>query len=114
MNKGTSASGPLREVLESRQNPAGEEVVAASGGWISGPSLGALYTVEDWPDDEYGQNIVRFMDDYPDFVILDDASGWVAHARGKRSRATGPGMHATSLDELAAILNACRRREDAM
>lgn len=112
MNHGESRAGDLREMLECRPSRNGEEVHVVGGGWMSGPSLDAPYAADDWPDKEYGVNIVRLMADYPDFVILGDANGWATFTRGKRSRAVGPGSHATNLDELAAIMNAVRRRND--
>ncbi|MGH3401491.1 MAG: hypothetical protein ACRDRJ_03080 [Streptosporangiaceae bacterium] len=114
MNRGESEAGELVEILECRPGRNGEEVHVVSGGWMSGPSLDADLTPADWPETEYGNNIVRLMNDYTDFVILGDAHGWTAYTRGKRSRAVGPGTHATSLDELAALMNAVRRRMDGV
>jgi hypothetical protein len=61
----------------------------------------------------YDVNIVRLIADYPDFVITGTAAGYEARTRVS-GRARGPAITATSLDELAERMDACRRREDGV
>jgi hypothetical protein len=107
-----SGAGELTEALACRPSRNGELVEVASGGWVSGPSAGPDTVPEDWPDEEYGVNIIRLMTDYTDFVIMGEAQGYVAYLKGKRSRATGPGVRSASLDGLALAMNRIRRRID--
>ena len=61
----------------------------------------------------YDLNVTRLLADYPDFVICGDAGGWTARTR----TGTGSGgarLRATSLDELAEQMDACRRRGDGV
>ena len=60
----------------------------------------------------YDLNITRLMADYPDFIICGNADGWMARVRGSNSRASGPWLEGTSLDELAAKMDAGRRLAD--
>ena len=65
----------------------------------------------------YDMNIVALMADYTDFIIRGQADGfgWTAQARGKEGRpVAGPPLEASSLDELAELMDACRRRMDGM
>ena len=114
MNHGMSDDGELVELGGLGVNPEGQIVEMDSGGWVSGPMLPPGFELEDIPAKEYGLNIVRFMADYTDFVIVGGPGGrgWTAYTKGERSRAVGPGTSATSLDELAIYLNAIRRRSD--
>lgn len=62
----------------------------------------------------YDRNIVRLMADYPDFVICGHAAGHTAQARVD-GRGRGPELGpATSLDELADLMDKCRRRVDGV
>jgi hypothetical protein len=59
----------------------------------------------------YGTDTARVIDDYPDFGIFGFPLG-VCGARPKREDGTvyGDLMTAMSLDELADLMDACRRR----
>jgi hypothetical protein len=60
-------------------------------------------------------NVTKLMADYTDFIIRGRADGgYSAQARGKDGRPIGKPMDASSLDELAELMDACRRRVDGM
>ena len=113
---GSEGGGEGGELGLLEVSPKAEVVQVDSGGWISGPMLPPGFEPEDIPLKEYGLNIVAFMADYPEFVILGGKGGrgWTAYTRGERSRAVGPGTDAASLDEMARYLNAIRRRESGV
>lgn len=115
MNHAVSDGGELVELGALGVNPSGEIVEITSGGWISGPSLDG-FEPEDFPDTPYGENIVRFMADYTDFVIVgrERHRGYRAYLRGQKSRAVGRPVIASSLDALAPELNRIRRRMDGV
>lgn len=60
---------------------------------------------------KYGVAIGRIIDDYPDFVIMGDADGYMARTRVK-SGSAGPTLRDLTLDGLAAQMDVCRRRLD--
>lgn len=63
----------------------------------------------------YDMNVTALLADYTDFIIRgrEGGFGWSAQLRGKEGRGVpGPPLEASSLDELAEKMDACRRRAD--
>lgn len=62
----------------------------------------------------YDQNVTRLMADYSDFIIrgCESGFGWEAWTRGAGNRPLPPRLEASSCDELADKMDACRRRVD--
>lgn len=60
---------------------------------------------------EYGMNIGKLIEDYPDFTIMGDAGGYKARTRGA-PEGLGATLRDLTLDGLAAQMDVCRRRID--
>jgi hypothetical protein len=58
------------------------------------------------PEGGWGLSIGRFIDSYPGWLICGTAYGYTAQRRGPRGRPVGPVLSGTSLDELAARIDA--------
>lgn len=64
---------------------------------------------------EYGLNIGKLTDDYPDFVIMGDESGSGYKARTRVGHGSGGAtLRDLTLDGLAAQMDICRARMDGV